>query len=57
MFWNYETPKGSLSWPMAKHLYFYQPEQNQVIKSPLKNAFRGDIPLSFLSGSAIEKRF
>jgi outer membrane lipoprotein-sorting protein len=34
----------------GKHLYFYQPEQNQVIKSPLKNAFRGDIPLSFLLG-------
>jgi outer membrane lipoprotein-sorting protein len=34
----------------GKFLYFYQPEQNQIIKSPLKNAFRTDIPLSFLLG-------
>ena len=34
----------------GNHLFFYQPDQNQVIKSPLKNAFRGDIPLSFLLG-------
>src|SRR5215203_2690665 len=50
MFWNYETPKGQFVVADGKHLYFYQPEQNQVIKSPLKNAFRGDIPLSFLLG-------
>jgi len=50
MFWNYETPKGQFVIADGKHLYFYQPEQNQVIKSPLKNAFRGDIPLSFLLG-------
>ena len=50
MFWNYETPKGQFVVAHGKHLYFYQPEQNQVIKSPLKNAFRGDIPLSFLLG-------
>jgi outer membrane lipoprotein-sorting protein len=34
----------------GSHLYFLQPEQNQIIKSPLKNAFRSDIPLSFLLG-------
>jgi len=50
MFWSYETPKGQFVLADGKHLYFYQPEQNQVIKSPLKNAFRGDIPLSFLLG-------
>ena len=50
MLWNYETPKGQFVLADGKHLYFYQPEQNQVIKSPLKNAFRGDIPLSFLLG-------
>ena len=50
MLWEYETPTGQFVLADGKHLYFYQPEQNQVIKSPLKNAFRGDIPLSFLLG-------
>jgi outer membrane lipoprotein carrier protein len=50
MLWRYEEPKAQFVLADGKHLYFYQPEQNQVIKSPLKNAFRGDIPLSFLLG-------
>ncbi|MBM4262676.1 MAG: outer membrane lipoprotein chaperone LolA [Deltaproteobacteria bacterium] len=50
MLWRYEEPKGQFVLADGKHLYFFQPEQNQVIKSPLKNAFRGDIPLSFLLG-------
>jgi outer membrane lipoprotein carrier protein len=50
MIWNYEEPKGQFVLADGKFLYFYQPDQNQVIKSPLKNAFRGDIPLSFLLG-------
>lgn len=50
MLWRYEEPKGQFVLADGNHLYFYQPEQNQVIKSPLKNAFRGDIPLSFLLG-------
>lgn len=50
MLWRYEEPKNQFVLTDGKQLYFYQPEQNQVIKSPLKNAFRGDIPLSFLLG-------
>jgi len=50
MLWLYEEPKGQFVVADGKFLYFYQPDQNQVIKSPLKNAFRGDIPLSFLLG-------
>ena len=50
MLWRYEDPKTQFVLTDGKHLYFYQPDQNQVIKSPLKNAFRGDIPLSFLLG-------
>jgi outer membrane lipoprotein carrier protein len=50
MLWSYDEPKGQFVLADGKHLYFYQPDQNQVIKSPLKNAFRGDIPLSFLLG-------
>src|SRR6185312_7445998 len=50
MLWNYDEPKGQFVIADGKFLYFYQPDQNQVIKSPLKNAFRSDIPLSFLLG-------
>lgn len=50
MLWRYEEPKGQIVMTDGSHLYFLQPEQNQVIKSPLKNAFRSDIPLSFLLG-------
>jgi outer membrane lipoprotein carrier protein len=50
MLWRYEEPKGQFVLADGKHLYFYQPEPNQVIKTPLKNAFRTDIPLSFLLG-------
>src|SRR5919106_3556780 len=56
MFWRYEEPKGQFVLADGKHLYFYQPEQNQIIKSPLKNAFRSDIPLSFLIGIGNLKR-
>jgi outer membrane lipoprotein carrier protein len=50
MLWLYDTPKDQFVLADGKHLYFYQPEQNQIIKSPLKHAFRTDIPLSFLLG-------
>jgi len=50
MLWRYAEPKGQLVLMDGSHLYFLQPEQNQIIKSPLKNAFRSDIPLSFLLG-------
>jgi outer membrane lipoprotein carrier protein len=50
MLWRYDEPKGQFVLADGQFLYFYQPEQNQIIKSPLKNAFRTDIPLSFLLG-------
>lgn len=56
MLWQYEEPKGQLVLADGKSLYYYQPEQGQVIKSPLKNAFRSDIPLSFLLGIGSLKR-
>ena len=58
MLWRYDEPKGQFVLADSKYLYFYQPDQNQVIKSPLKNAFRGDIPLSFLLGlGSLKKDF
>ena len=56
MLWRYEEPKGQLVVADGKNLYYYQPEQAQVIKSPLKNAFRSDAPLSFLLGIGNLKR-
>src|SRR5215467_1249300 len=50
MLWRYEEPKGQFVLADGKFLYFFQPEQNQIIKSPLRNAFRSDVPLSFLLG-------
>jgi len=50
MLWRYDEPKGQFVLADGKYLYFFQPEQNQIIKSPLQNAFRSDIPLSFLLG-------
>ncbi len=50
MLWRYDEPKEQLVLADGKSLYYYQPEQRQIIKSPLKNAFRSDIPLSFLLG-------
>lgn len=50
MLWRYEEPKGQFVLADGKNLYYYQPEQGQVLKSPLKSAFRSDIPLSFLLG-------
>lgn len=56
MLWRYDEPKGQFVLADGQFLYFYQPEQNQIIKSPLKNAFRTDIPLSFLLGIGNLKR-
>jgi outer membrane lipoprotein carrier protein len=56
MLWRYDEPKGQFVLADGKHLYFYQPEPNQIIKSPLQNAFRSDIPLSFMLGIGNLKR-
>lgn len=56
MFWHYEEPKGQFVLADGKNLYFYQPDQNQILKTPLKNAFRSNIPLSFLLGIGNLKR-
>ena len=56
MLWRYEEPKSQWVLADGKSLYFYQPEQGQVLKSPLKNAFRSDVPLSFLLGLGNLKR-
>jgi len=50
MLWRYEEPQGQWVLADGKSLYYYQPEQAQIIKTPLRNAFRSEVPLSFLLG-------
>lgn len=56
MLWRYDEPEGQWILADGKSLYLYQPEQSQILKSPLRNAFRSDIPLSFLLGLGDLKR-
>lgn len=56
MLWQYDEPKGQLVLADGEHLYYYQPEQKQVIKSRLSKAFRSDTPFSFLLGIGDLKR-
>ena len=56
MLWRYEEPKGEWVLADGNSLYYYQPEQAQILKTPLKNAFRSDVPLSFLLGIGNLKR-
>jgi outer membrane lipoprotein carrier protein len=50
MLWLYEKPEGQFVLADGTHLYFYQPDEKQVIKTSLGAAFRSDLPLSFLLG-------
>ncbi len=50
MLWRYDEPKGQVLLADGEYLYFYQPEEKQVIKSRLSSAIRSNTPLSFLLG-------
>ena len=56
MLWRYEEPKDQVILADGEHLFFYQPKEKQIIKSPLSNTFRSDVPLSFLLGMGNLKR-
>ncbi len=56
MLWRYEDPKGQLILADGEYLYYYQPEEKQVIKSRLSKAFLSDTPLSFMLGIGDLKR-
>ena len=56
MLWRYNEPKGQVFLADGKYLYYYQPEQKQVIKSRLSTAIRSGTPLSFLLGIGDLKR-
>ncbi|MCH8054966.1 MAG: outer membrane lipoprotein carrier protein LolA [Deltaproteobacteria bacterium] len=56
MLWRYEEPKGQIVMADGESLYFYQPEDKQVLKIRLSKAFLSDTPLSFLLGIGELKR-
>lgn len=56
MLWRYDNPMGQLVLADGEFLYFYQPEDKQVLKIRLSKAFLSDTPLSFLLGIGELKR-
>lgn len=56
MLWRYTNPMGQLVLADGEFLYFYQPEDKQVLKTRLSKAFLSDTPLSFLLGIGELKR-
>jgi len=58
MRWEYEAPEPQTIIADGKTLWVHQPEDAQVLKAPLKEAFRSDTPVSFLFGVArLERDF
>lgn len=56
MMWKFDEPKNQWVLADGQSLYFYQPENKQVLKTPLKNAFTSNAPLTFLLGIGNLKR-
>ena len=58
MNWRYEAPEPQTIVADGKSLWIYQPEDHQVLKAPLRDAFESRTPVSFLLGVArIEEDF
>ena len=56
MLWRFDEPKNQWVLADGQSLYFYQPENKQVLKTPLKSAFTSNVPLTFLLGIGNLKR-
>ena len=50
MRWDYEAPDKQLIVGDGETLWIYQPDDHQVIKAPLGDAFRATTPITFLAG-------
>lgn len=50
MRWELQDSERQIIVADGKFLWFYQPEDEQVIKSPFSAAFRSSTPVSFLTG-------
>ncbi len=52
MRWEYETPEPQTIVADGKHLWVHRPTEQQVLRSPLVEAFQAQAPVSFLLGVA-----
>jgi outer membrane lipoprotein carrier protein len=50
MRWEFTSPDPQTVISDGHFLWFYQPQQKQVLKTPLQQAFRSHTPISFLMG-------
>jgi outer membrane lipoprotein carrier protein len=50
MRWEFTSPDPQTVVSDGHFLWFYQPQQKQVLKTPLQQAFRSHTPISFLMG-------
>ena len=58
MRWDYAAPDPQLIVGDGETLWIYQPEDKQVIKAPLAQAFQAQTPVSFLGGlGRVERDF
>ena len=58
MRWDYAAPDRQLIIGDGKTLWIYQPEEKQVIKAPLAEAFQARTPINFLGGlGRVERDF
>lgn len=52
MRWEYETPEPQTIVADGEYLWIHQPEDEQVLRAPLEQAFQSQTPVSFLFGVA-----
>lgn len=52
MRWEYESPDPQTIVADGTYLWIHQPEDEQVLRAPLKQAFQSQTPVSFLFGVA-----
>ena len=50
MRWDYDPPDRQIIVGDGENLWIYQPDEKQVIKAPLSEAFQARTPVSFLGG-------
>jgi outer membrane lipoprotein carrier protein len=50
MRWNLQSDDTQIIVADGKTLWFYQPDEQQVLRSPFETAFRSSTPISFLTG-------
>ncbi len=52
MRWEYDSPEPQTIVADGKYLWIHQPEDKQVLRAPLEQAFQSQTPVSFLFGVA-----